>query len=156
MHARHFTVSSRAAARGRLRTARTVALTLAALALSALALTACGETVSTEKYKGEEKAVAQRISDFQSDATASDEKKVCENDLAVAVKAKLATAGSSCQNALKHQLSQIDTLELKIRSIAVKGNTAVAHVTSTWSGKTRESSLALVKEGSTWHIAALQ
>ena len=131
-------------------------LTLAALALSALALAACGATVSTEKYKGEEKAVAQRISDFQSDATASDEKKVCENDLAVAVKAKLQSAGSSCQNSLKHQLSQIDTLELKIKSIAVKGSAASAHVTSTWSGKTRESTLALVKEGSAWRIATLQ
>ncbi|HEY7951520.1 MAG TPA: hypothetical protein VID70_00940 [Solirubrobacteraceae bacterium] len=131
-------------------------LALAALALSALVLAACGETVSTEKYKGEEKAVAQRISDFQSDATASDEKKVCENDLAAGVKAKLQTAGSSCQNALKHQLSQIDTLELKIKSIAVKGNTAVAHVTSTWSGKTKESIVALNREGTTWRIAALQ
>jgi hypothetical protein len=131
-------------------------LTLAALALSALAFAACGETVSTEKYKGEEKAVAQRISEFQSDATASDQKKVCENDLAAGVKAKLATGGGSCQEALKHQLSQIDTLELKIRSIAVKGNTAVAHVTSTWSGKTKESIVALNREGSAWRISALQ
>ncbi len=129
---------------------------MALIPLSALALAACGETVSTEKYKGEEKAVAQRISDFQSDATASDQKKVCENDLAAAVKAKLGTTGSSCQQALKHQLSQIDTLELKIKSIAVKGNTAVAHVTSTWSGKTKESIVALNREGSTWRIAALQ
>lgn len=131
-------------------------MTLAALALSALALAACGATVSTEKYKGEEKAVAQRLSDFQSDATGSDEKKVCENDLAAAVKAKLQATGSSCQSALKHQLSQIDTLELKIKSIAVKGNAASAHVTSTWEGKSRESSLALVKEGSAWRISALR
>lgn len=152
-----FKVSSRRPARARLTTASLFrALTLTALALSALALAACGETVSTEKYKGEEKVVAQRISDFQSDATASDEKKVCENDLAAAVKAKLGSAGSSCQNALEHQLSQIDTLELKIKSIAVKGNTAAAHVTSTWSGKTRESILTLTKEGTAWRISALQ
>jgi hypothetical protein len=131
-------------------------ITLAVLALSALTLAACGAAVSTEKYKGEEKAVAQRISDFQSDATSSDEKKVCENDLAAAVKRKLQSAGSSCQNALKHQLSQIDTLELKIKSIAVKNNAASAHVTSTWSGKNRENTLALVKEGKAWRIAALQ
>lgn len=131
-------------------------LSLAATALCALALAACGTTVSTSGYKGEEKAVAQRVSEFQSDATASDEQKVCENDLASPVKARLQTAGNTCQSALKHQLSQIDTLELKIKSIAVKGNTALARVTSTWSGKSRESTLALVKEGSTWRIAALQ
>lgn len=142
-------------ARSRARAGRRL-LATALILLSALALAACGETVSTEKYKGEEKAVAQRISEFQSDATASDQKKVCENDLAAAVKAKLGTTGSSCQEALKHQLSQIDTLELKIKSIAVKGNTAVAHVTSTWSGKTKESILALNREGTAWRIAALR
>jgi microcompartment protein CcmK/EutM len=140
---------SRASARRRL-------LAVALIPLSALALAACGETVSTEKYKGEEKAVAQRISEFQSDATASDQKKVCENDLAAGVKAKLASGGSSCREALKHQLSQIDTLELKIRSIAVTGKTAVAHVTSTWSGKTKESIVALNREGTAWRISALQ
>jgi len=131
-------------------------LALAAMALSALALSACGATVSTSGYKGEGKAVAQRVSDFQSDATASDEKKVCENDLAAAVRTRLQAAGSSCQRALKHQLTQIDTLELTIKSIAVKGTTASARVKSTWSGKSKESTLALVKEGSAWRIAALQ
>ena len=79
-----------------------------------------------------------------------------ENDLAATVKTRLGTAGSGCQSALKHQLSQIDTLELTIKSIAVKGNAASAHVTSTWSGKSRESTLALVREGKAWRIAALQ
>ncbi len=131
-------------------------LAIAAMALSALALAACGTAVSTSGYKGEEGSVAQRVSEFQSDATGSDEKKVCENDLATAVKARLGTAGNTCQGALKHQLSQIDTLEMKIKSITVKGNTALARVTSTWSGKSRESTLALVKEGGAWRIAALQ
>jgi hypothetical protein len=131
-------------------------MSAAAAALAALSLTACATTVSTSGYKGEEKAVAQRVSDFQADATASDEKKVCENDLAAAVKTRLRTGGSDCKSALKHQLSQIDTLELKLKSIAVKGRSASARVTSTWSGKSRESTLALVKEGGAWRIAALQ
>jgi Putative lumazine-binding len=130
-------------------------LAIAATALAALTLAACGAQVSTTGYKGEDKAVAQRVADFQTDATASDEQKVCENDLAAAVKARLKTAGSDCQSALKHQLSQIDTLELTIKSIAVKGNTALARVKSTWSGKSRESTLALVREGSAWRISGL-
>jgi hypothetical protein len=131
--------------------------TLAALALVALAVAACGTAeVSTSGYKGEAQAVARRVSAFQSDATASDQKKLCENDLAATVKASLRTASGNCESALKHQLSQIDTLELKIKSIEVKGNTAKAHVQSTWSGKTKESTLALVKEGGAWRIATLQ
>lgn len=128
----------------------------AAILTAALGLTACGATVSTSGYSGEAKAVAQRVSDFQSDATASDQKKVCENDLAAAVKARLTSATSTCQSALKHQLSQIDTLELTIKAIAVKGNSATARVTSTRSGKSHESTLVLVKEGGAWRIAALQ
>jgi hypothetical protein len=129
---------------------------LAATALSALALTACGTAVSTSGYKGEEKAVAQRVSDFQSDVTANEAQKVCENDLAVAVKARLKAAGSDCETALKNQLKQVDTPELTIQAIAVKGDTAQARVRSTWSGKTAESTLALVKEGSTWRILTVQ
>jgi hypothetical protein len=143
------------------------ALTLAALALMALALTACGApAVSTGGYAGEQKAVAQRISDFQSDVTASDQKKVCADDLAVAVKARLrtaagtravaGTAAGACESALKSQLSQIDTLDLTIKSIKAQGSAAHVRVQSTWSGRSRESTLALVKEGGVWRISALQ
>jgi hypothetical protein len=131
-------------------------LALAATALSAVVLTACGATVSTSGYKGEEKAVAQRVSDFQSDVTASEARKVCENDLAASVRARLKTAGSDCESALKGQLKQIDVPELTLRSIEVKGDAAKARVRSTWSGKTAESTLMLVKEGSNWRIATLQ
>jgi len=131
-------------------------LSLAALLLAALALAACGATeVSTSGYSGEAQAVAARVASLQSDATASDQKKMCENDLAASVRASLRTAGGDCESALKSQLSQIDTLELKIKSIEVKGRAAKARVQSTWSGKTRESTLALVKEGGAWRIVGL-
>ncbi len=119
-------------------------------------LTACGAAaVSTGSFTGEKKAVAQRISDFQTDATAADQKKVCHNDLAATVQAKLRAAGSDCEAALKSQLAQIDILELKIESIQVNGAKASAIVKSTWSGKSRESTLGLVKEGSAWKISGL-
>jgi hypothetical protein len=99
--------------------------------------------------------VAQRISDFQADVTGSNEQKVCQNDFAAAVRSRLQTAGGGCPAALRHQLKQIDTLELTIKSIEVKGATASASVKSTWSGKSQNSTLRLVKEGSAWRIAAL-
>jgi hypothetical protein len=132
------------------------ALTLALAAAAALGLAACGSVVSTASFKGEEHAVAQRLADFQSDATAGDEGKVCADDLAASVKARLARAGASCDAALKRQLGQIDTVELTVQSVAVKGDSATARVKSTWSGRSLTSSLALVKEGGAWKIAALQ
>jgi hypothetical protein len=130
-------------------------MAVAVTVLTALGLTACGGTVSTNSFKGEEKAVAQRISDFQTDVTASDHKSVCQNDLAATVLAALKAKGSGCEAALKSQLAQIDIVELKVDSVKVTGRTASAVVETTWSGKTVKSTLVLTKEGSAWKIARL-
>lgn len=149
--------SSSAAARGRgSRVPFARYLTPVAGVLATLALSACGAGVSTSGYKGESKAVAQRIADFQKDAAAVKQQNVCGNDLASSVKAKLKAAGGDCQSVLKEQLKQIDNVELEVESVAVTGTTATARVKSTWSGKSRLSTLALVKENGSWRIAALQ
>jgi hypothetical protein len=124
---------------------------LCALALTG-GLTACGETASTSSFKGESHNVAQAISDFQSDATASNQKKLCQNDLASALTSRLQSAGG-CQAVLKEQLREIDALNMTIESIAVSGSGAIAHVKSTYSGKSRITTLTLVKEGSHWKIS---
>jgi hypothetical protein len=136
------------------RRARLLAVPAALLAATSLA--ACGAAaVSTSSFTGDKKAVAQRISDFQTDATAADHKKICQNDLAATVKAKLQAAGSDCESELKSQLAQIDILELTIESIELSGNKASATIKSTWSGKSRRSTMELTKEGSAWKISGL-
>jgi hypothetical protein len=126
---------------------------ICALAL-ATGASACAETASTSKFKGESHNVAQMVSNFQTDVTAEDEKKLCEDDLAATLTAKLARVGG-CQTVLKAQLREIDALGLTIESIAVSGKSALAHVKSTYSGKNRVTTLALVKEGSHWKISGL-
>jgi NADPH:quinone reductase-like Zn-dependent oxidoreductase len=138
-----------------IRANRAIGVLAVALAL-ALGLAACGTTVSTGSYKGASKAVAQRIADFQTDVTASDEKKLCANDLARVVQTRLQAAGSSCVQALKIQLGAIQSFELTVKSIAVHGAGATARVSSTWSGKQRTSTMRFAKEGGAWRIAALQ
>ncbi len=131
------------------------ALVLAATVLATVGMTACASTVSTSGFKGEEKAVAQRISNFQSDATALNEQKVCQNDLASVVLVRLRAAGGKCEAALKKQLGEVDVFELKVESVKVTGRTASARVKSTWSGKSAISTMQLIKQGGTWKIAAL-
>jgi hypothetical protein len=133
--------------------ARQITSGLCALALT-VGLTACGETASTSSFKGESHNVAQTVSNFQSDASASNQKKLCEDDLAATLTARLRSAGG-CQAVLKEQLHQIDALGLTIESIAVNGTSAVAHVKSTYSGKSRITTLTLVKEGSHWKISGV-
>jgi hypothetical protein len=131
----------------------------------ALALAGCGSTsTSTSAFKGEKHEVAQAIANLQSDLTSSDQKKVCTNDLAAAVVTKLSyAAGTStgpaagCEQAVKKQLTAIDNLELAVDSVTLKGTgaqqTAQAEVRSIYEGKTRLSTLSLVKEGGKWKLS---
>jgi len=122
----------------------------------ALGLSACGSTTSSSSFKGEDSAVAQAITNMQSDATAGSYQKVCANDLAGAVQARLKASGDDCQKALKSQLSEIDNFELTVKSVAVSGDTATARVQSTYSGKVGLGTLSLVKEGSHWKVSGVQ
>jgi hypothetical protein len=118
-------------------------------------LGACGSTVTTSNFKGEAHAVAQRISDLQSDVSAVSEQKICEKDFSRAARARLSTKGSTCKQALKRQLGSIDDYELTVEKIAVSSATATALVRSTWSGKLRNAMLKLVKEGGSWRVEGL-
>ncbi len=108
--------------------------------------------MSTSNFKGEAHAVAQRISDLQSDVSAVNEQKICAQDFSRAARARLSTAGSTCKRALKRQLGSIDDYELTVEKIAVSGATATARVRSVWSGKLRDSTVKLVKEGGSWRV----
>ncbi len=130
------------------------ACSLITIPLLAVGLAACGSTVSTSSFKGEAKAVAQRISDLRSDVTSSNEQKLCSNDFSSAVRARLNAKGG-CPQALKRQLGAIDDYELAVEKVAVSGATATALVKSGWSGKLRSTTLTLVKEGGGWRIARL-
>jgi hypothetical protein len=132
-------------------------LVLPCALLIALGLSACAKTVSTSGLSGEAKDAAEPIKALQSDVTAGDQKKVCNNDLAKALVTKLSSASGGCQQALKEQLAEIDSLELNIDTVQVTSpaHTATATVTSVYAGKKRKSTLSLVKEGSKWKISAL-
>ena len=135
------------------------ALALPCAAVLALGFSACAKTVSTNGLKGEAKGAAETIKNLQADVTAGDQKKVCENDLAKSLLAKLNTAKGGCQQAIKEQLAEIDSLELNIVSVETGGGspptTATAKVNSIYSGKKRSGSLSLVKEAGKWKLSAL-
>ncbi|HEX5308138.1 MAG TPA: nuclear transport factor 2 family protein [Solirubrobacteraceae bacterium] len=136
---------------------RSISVLLGATTLLALttAIGGCGETASTSSFKGESHNVAQAISDLQTDVTAREQKKLCQRDLAASVTTALTQAGGGCQAALKNQLLQIDATNLTIQSIAVSGKHATARIKSTFAGKSRVSTMTLVKEGGGWKVATL-
>jgi hypothetical protein len=134
-------------------------LTLICALLPAVGLSACAKTLSITGFKGEEHAVAQTISNLQTDVTAGDEQKICSNDLAGPVVARLNATPGGCKQAIKNQLTELDNFEVAVQSVHVTGTgaqpTAIAHVTSIHGGKTKASTLSLVKEAGKWKISSL-
>jgi len=124
--------------------------------VTALALAACGSTVSTSAFKGEEHEVAQGIANLQADATAAEEGKICQNDLAASVVERL-KGRKACEQAIKEQLTEIDNLELSVHSIKIDAaaKTATATVKSTYAGSPKQSTITLAKEGGRWKITGL-
>ncbi|MCW3020358.1 MAG: hypothetical protein JWN10_2666 [Solirubrobacterales bacterium] len=131
-------------------------LALLCLPLSALALAACGNTVSTASFKGAQHEVAQTIANFQAAATAAEEKKICTEDLAAPLVARLGGT-KRCEAAIKSQLTEVDSLEASVESVKLGagGKTATAQVKSVHEGKKATSALALVDEGGKWKISGL-
>lgn len=128
------------------------------LPLSALALAACGAApaTSTSGFSGAEHEVAQAIASFQSHASSSEQKKICEEDLAAALVKRLGGL-KGCEAAIKTQLGQVDNPELAIASVQIgaRGTKASATVKSIYEGKSRQSTMLLVKEGGKWRISGV-
>jgi hypothetical protein len=135
------------------------ALRLLCAAGLAVGLAACGTTVSTGSFKGEQREVAQAISNLQSDVRATDQQKVCANDLAAAVVARLNATPGGCKQALKGQLTEIDNTDATVESVQVSTTggkrTATAKVKSVYNGKKRVSTVSLANEGGKWRIVSV-
>jgi hypothetical protein len=133
-------------------------LALLCLPLSAFALAACGaaSTTSTSGFSGVEREVAQTIANLQSHATSVEENKICGEDLAADVVKRLGGT-KGCEAAIKTQLDEVDNLEVSVQSVkvAADGTTGSATVKSIHEGKTRPSTMQLVKEGGKWKISGL-
>jgi hypothetical protein len=130
-------------------------LVLLCAPLLAVGMSACASTTAGS-FKGEPKAIAQTISDLQTEGTAGEAKKICANLLAGSVTARLDSAAGGCTQAIKNQLSQVDTLQLTVQSVLPKSATsASAQVKSTYAGKNKLSTVELVKEDGKWKISKL-
>jgi hypothetical protein len=123
--------------------------------LLALAVAACGSTVSTSSFKGEQHSVAQAISNLQADVRAGDQQKVCANDLAGPVVARLNATPGGCKQAIKGQLTQIDSFDVTVQSVQITGTSATARVKSTRRGKKHVYTVSLVREGTKWKILSV-
>jgi hypothetical protein len=130
----------------------------ACVGLPGMALSACAKTVSTGAFQGEQREVAKAISNLQSHVTAAEAQKICSDDLASEVVKGLDAKGG-CKSRIKEQLAEIDSADLSVVSIQLSGagaqRAASATVRSVYGGKTRSSTVSLLKQGGKWKISAV-
>jgi hypothetical protein len=132
------------------------ALLLFCAPLLALGVSACASTASVSSFKGEEHAVAQVVSNLQSYGTAGEAQRICTDLLSSTVLARLHSSPGGCKQALKNQLSQVDTPEVTVEKVQLHDATgASAEVKSTYAGKAKLTTVTLVKEGNAWKISKL-
>jgi hypothetical protein len=132
------------------------ALVLLCTPLLVVGVSACASTTSSGSFKGEPHAIAQTITSLQSESTAGEAKKICATLLSSTVTARLSSASGGCTQAIKSQLSQVDTLELTVESVLPKSATsASAQVKNTYAGKSKISTVSFVKEDGKWKISKL-
>ena len=130
-------------------------LVLLCVPLLAVVVSACASTTANS-FKGESHAVAQTIANLQTEATAGEAQKICSEELASTVTARLNSVPGGCKQALKSQLSQVDTQELTVEKVHPHGSTsASAEVKSTYAGKNKVTTVTLVKENGVWKISKL-
>jgi hypothetical protein len=132
-------------------------LALLCVPLVALGVSACASTASTSSFKGEQHAVAEVISNLQTEATADEAKEICASLLSTTLTARLNAARGGCTEALKSQLAEVDNLEVSVQSVhlAADEKTATAQVKGTHEGKKAITTVLLVKENQKWKISGL-
>src|SRR5579872_5595205 len=106
------------------------------LGACALLVGGCGSATSTAGFTGAEHDAAQAIANLQSAANAGEGDKICAQYLAHARVRELG-GKKGCETAIKHQLAQVDNLEVTIKSVKVApdGRSATAQVRSVFYGK---------------------
>jgi Domain of unknown function (DUF4878) len=124
---------------------------LAALLLcGALALAACNGGGSPERSEAD--GVRDTLSAFAQASAQHDYHRVCADLLAKPVIDSARRAGVSCETALEG----VQSPRLEVRQVTIKGNRASAKVHSTAANQqASDDTVALVKEGERWKIAAL-
>jgi hypothetical protein len=140
-------------------TPRQPATALAAVATCAALIAGCAPTTSSNTklsdFRGDQRAVAQAVVDFQSAANDGNEQRICRDLLAQSLASRLGARGRACPAAVHEAIRDADSLDMTVQSVSVDGQRASARVKLETGDKDRTATLALVRERGTWRIAGL-
>ena len=133
------------------------ALPLIAL-LATLPLAGCTQagtknSDSTKDFTGDQKAVAGTVEDLQTAAKDRKGTTICADLITAELRDKIST--SDCPKVVKDAVRDTDEVDLKVKTVKVTGDTAVASVQEKTGGDDRMRTIELQKVAGRWRISAL-
>jgi hypothetical protein len=109
---------------------------------------------SSDKFRGDERLVANTVEDFESAASKGQQDKICRDLLAKALVAQYAQHGGTCEKVVDGALKDTDAFGLTVERVTITGTQAAVRVKADRGKKDILQSLTLVKQGQGWRISA--
>jgi len=110
-------------------------------------------TDSTKDFTGDQKAVASTVEDLQTAAKDRKGTTICADLITAELRDKIST--SDCPKVMKDAVRDTDEVDLKVKTVKVTGETAVASVQEKTGGGDRIRTIELQKVAGRWRISAL-
>ena len=108
---------------------------------------------STKDFTGDQKAVASTVEDLQTAAKDRKGTTICADLITAELRDKIST--SDCPKVMKDAVRETDEVDLKVKTVKVTGDTAVASVQEKTGGGDRIRTIELQKVAGRWRISAL-
>jgi hypothetical protein len=127
-----------------------------AAVLLALLVAGCGQaSPSAPDFKGDEKAVADVVSDLRTAATRRKPDDICDKVVTAALKGKIAAGESDCAEEMKKAVEDSERYDLEVEDVTITGTTATATIRTAQRGKDLMSTFKLVKASGGWRIDSI-
>jgi outer membrane lipoprotein SlyB len=128
---------------------------LLTIAAAALALAGCGaaDQSSAEKFRGDERQVADQVEELQSAGKGRKAEDICSDILSRQLVDELEAAGANCADEMKKAIEDSDEFELEVRDVSVQGNEATARVQQGDDGP--QTTMEFVRENGQWRATSL-
>ena len=129
-------------------------IALVAAALLAGCTTQTTKNDDTDKFRGDQRLVANTVEDFETAASKGDQDKICRDLLANELVQQYAQRGGTCEKAVDRALKDTDSFDMTVEKVTITGTDATANVKVDRGKKDINQSLSLVKQGAGWRISA--
>ena len=125
----------------------------AALVLAGCAQGGTKNTDSTKSFSGDQKAVASTVEDLQTAAKDHKGTTICADLITAELRDKV--SATDCPKVMKDGVRDTDEVDLKVKTVKITGDQAVASVQEKTGGGDRMRTIELQKVAGRWRISAL-